>query len=124
VKVLFVCSGNTCRSPYAEAVARSLGLEARSAGSDAWPDQPATKLGREAALRRGFDLSAHRSASLEQDHVDWAEAIMVFDDPHLQAVERLGGGAKTRLIRVEDPYFTGDYDRAFDEIDAAVRELT
>ena len=123
MKVLFVCTGNTCRSPYAEAVARSLGLEARSAGCDAWPDQPATKDARKTAELRGVDLAPHRSASLEHEHVDWADAIVCFDDPHLAAVERLGGTAKARLVRIADPYFTGDYEVAYDEIEAAVRSL-
>ena len=123
MKVLFVCSGNTCRSPYAEAVARSLGHESRSAGSDAWPDQPATKDARKTAELRGVNLAPHRSASLEQEHVDWAEAIVCFDDPHVAAVEQLGGAAKARLVRVADPYFTGDYELAYDEIEAAVRSL-
>ena len=123
MKVLFVCTGNTCRSPYAEAVARSLGLEARSAGCDAWPDQPATKDARKTAELRGVDLAPHRSASLEQEQVDWADAIVCFDDPHLAAVERLGGAAKARLARIADPYITGDYELAFDEIEAAVRSL-
>ena len=123
MKVLFVCSGNTCRSPYAEAVARSLGHEARSAGSDAWPDQPATKDARKTAELRGLDLAPHRSASLEQEHVDWADAIVCFEDSHLAAVERLGGGAKAELVRVADPYLTGDYELAYDEIESAVRAL-
>ena len=123
MKVLFVCSGNTCRSPYAEAVARSLGHEARSAGSDAWADQPATREARKTAERRGVNLSPHRSASLARDHVEWADVIVCFDDPHVAAVERLGGDAKARLVRVADPWVTGDYELAYDEIDAAVRGL-
>jgi protein-tyrosine phosphatase len=123
VKVLFVCSGNTCRSPYAEAVARSLGLEARSAGCDAWPDQPATRDARKSADTRGVNLAPHRSSSLADEHVEWADVIVCFDDPHLAAVERLGGGAKARLVPVADPWLTGDYERAYDEIDVAVRTL-
>ena len=126
MKVLFVCSGNTCRSPYAEAVATSLGLEARSAGTTAMVGMPAAPDAVRASARRGLDLEAHRASALEAELVNWADVVVAFGERHIQAIEQLGGAGKTKLVLVEDPWERGGdaYDQAYDQIDAAVRALT
>ena len=56
--ILFVCTGNTCRSPLAAALARAYGVDAQSAGLSADPGDVATPEAVRASQRHGADLSA------------------------------------------------------------------
>ncbi len=125
MKVLFVCTGNTCRSPYAAAVAAQLGIDARSAGTIARAGDAAAADAVAAAARRGLDLGPHRASVLSRDLVEWADVVVALGERHVPAIAELGGGAKTRLVEVADPWERGAdaYDRAYAEIDEAVRTL-
>jgi len=77
IKVLFFCSGNTCRSPLAQglAAARWPDLDVASAGLDAAPGCPASAGSCDQARDRGLNLEAHRSRRLEDEtlrEADWA----------------------------------------------------
>ncbi len=64
-KILFVCTGNTCRSPIAEALWRALGHDdVASAGVSAWPGLPAATHARQAVKQYGASLESHRSRDL------------------------------------------------------------
>ena len=77
--VLFVCTGNTCRSPVAEAVFRDAlaarGLLAESAGVAALKGMKASDGSSRAAREAGYDLSGHRSRGLED--VCWSKVALV-----------------------------------------------
>jgi protein-tyrosine phosphatase len=107
-------------------VARSLGLEARSAGTMAMVGMRAASDAVAASARRGLDLEAHRASALDAALVDWADVVVAFGERYVQAIEQLGGATKTRLVLVEDPWERGAdaYDQAYDQIDDAVRALT
>ncbi|MBC8424767.1 hypothetical protein H8E07_11645, partial [bacterium] len=82
--VLFICAGNTCRSPLAAAVAAARlagrGVDCASAGLDAWNGSPATAESCDQAAERGLDLHRHRSravAGLSLDGVDWVLGMTV-----------------------------------------------
>jgi protein-tyrosine phosphatase len=82
--VLFVCTGNTCRSPMAEVLLRQLrpDLQAASAGVAAVTGSPASAGARNAIARLGGDLSAHRSRSVSADHVGWADQVICMTRAH------------------------------------------
>ena len=108
MRVLFVCSGNICRSPIAEGIAAALpGVDAASAGSLAMSGSAATEEAVVAAALLGVDIGDHRSRPLDSAHVAWADLVFGMESRHLDAVARLGGSA--RLLRpdgdpIDDPY--------------------
>ena len=104
-KLLFVCTGNTCRSPMAEALARHA-LEARglddvevaSAGTNAWGGAPASDEVPVVLSEIGVELGDHASSPLTPERVEWADRILVMNVGHRAAVEELGGGDKVALV--------------------------
>jgi protein-tyrosine-phosphatase len=87
-RVLFVCTGNTCRSPLAEVLFRELtrgrgDYEVRSAGVGAFSGQPASRSSQQLASERGLDLSGHRSKAVTVDLVDAATHIFAMSRGHL-----------------------------------------
>ena len=102
--VLFVCSGNTCRSPMAEAIARNLlskklnvgpmelenkGICVLSAGTYAMPGMRATPQAVDAIKDMGGDLTRHRSRPLSVELIHQADVIYTMGKGHAQAVRSL-----------------------------------
>ena len=89
--VLFVCTGNTCRSPLAEAFTRrgarlrGLELTVASAGTFAVEGTPATGHALRAAARRGVDLSRHRSRFLSAEILSGVDLVVGMSPSHVQA---------------------------------------
>jgi protein-tyrosine phosphatase len=104
VRVLMVCTGNTCRSPMAAAALElALGMErdrldVQSAGTSAHPGQPATPLAIDLCRAAGVDLTAHRSRRISPALLAQADLILVMEPDHLRAV--LGMGADPRKSHV------------------------
>lgn len=138
-RVLFVCKGNLCRSPFAEHLlrARARGLEqVASAGywrEDGRPCPPEAVVAAEA---HGLDLSAHRSRRVSEEDLERAEVVLVFDDENRRALAELfprqrhklvllPAAAGQRPVHLPDPWAAG-YDRfagVFQRIASAVDAL-
>lgn len=140
VAILFVCSGNTCRSPMAAGVMRTLvrraGLEAAvvidSAGTAVRAaGQPASPLARAAALRRGHDLAGHRARPLGAADLARVDHPLAMAAEHLAVLRALAppglAGRPRRLLEqdIADPWggADADYDRALDLIEAGCAAL-
>ncbi len=88
LRILFVCTGNTCRSPMAEGLCRSFldhfrlqeEVEAASAGLYATAGGPASREAVAIMAERGIDLSGHKTARLTAEQVRWADLILTMDE--------------------------------------------
>ncbi|SFS34657.1 low molecular weight protein arginine phosphatase [Marininema halotolerans] len=91
-KVLFVCTGNTCRSPMAAAMFEKMAEEAgydvnvRSAGVSAFPGGTASEHAIKVLRGRGIDGTLHRSSPLTREWVEWADHIFTMTRDHRRMV--------------------------------------
>lgn len=103
--VLFVCTGNICRSPLAAALleravqARGLSdLTVTSAGTGAWDGAPASEGAYLVGLERGLDLSGHRARLLTRELVEQADLILTMARHHRARVDELGGEGRVFVL--------------------------
>jgi len=140
MKILFVCSGNTCRSPLAEAVLKRMAAEAgrsdievSSAGTQAWDGSPASDGSMLVGMERGLDLSAHRSRQLTPGMLEEADLVLVMAPSHLSQAKEMYASANVHLLggyaagkgnapAVQDP-FGGDLAAYRETADDIEREL-
>jgi protein-tyrosine-phosphatase len=103
--VLFVCTGNICRSPLAEGLLRRLvsleeldGVGVSSAGTGAWDGAPASEGAYLVGLEHALDLSAHRATLLTRDVVKRSNLILTMARHHRRRVEELGGSGRVFVL--------------------------
>lgn len=147
VGVLFVCTGNICRSPMAEGVfrhqVRQAGLDGRiaidSAGThDYHIGEPPDPRAQRAASRRGYDLSMLRGRQVGRPDFLEFDYLLAMDEMNLRVLERLcppQHGHKLKLFmefsairaprEVPDPYYGGDqgFERVLDMVEQAAQGL-
>lgn len=97
IRLLYVCTGNTCRSPMAEVLTRAharhrglSGIRVRSAGTMAYEGSPASAGARTAVGELGLELDRHAARLLGEDELEWADLVLAMSPSHLAAVEALG----------------------------------
>lgn len=146
MRILFVCLGNICRSPTAEAVLRALAareapdlpLEVDSAGTaDYHVGQPPDPRTRAAAARRGYDLSALRARTVDSADFERFDLILAMDRENLQVLKRRAPSHAHERLRlflefapdapedVPDPYYGGPngFEEVLDLVETATRGL-
>jgi protein-tyrosine phosphatase len=147
LRVLFVCTGNICRSPTAEGVFRKLvadagmseAILADSAGTHAYHvGEPPDPRAQSAAARRGYDLSGLRARRIERADFEHFDMIVAMDLEHFEILSRMADPASSRKLRmmmsfgkrfsekdVPDPYYgePQEFERVLDMLEDAARGL-
>jgi protein-tyrosine phosphatase len=147
MRILFVCLGNICRSPSAEAVLREIAareapelqIEVDSAGTAGYHiGEPPDLRSQEAALRRGYDMSRLRARIVEPDDFERFDLILAMDRNNLSVLHRRAPAASRERVRlflefapdagtpeVPDPYYGGarGFEEVLDLVEAASRGL-
>lgn len=147
MKILFVCLGNICRSPTAEAVVRALAareapeldLQVDSAGTAGYHiGAPPDVRTRAAAARRGYELAALRARIIEPVDFERFDLILAMDRENLTVLRRRAPPAAHGRLRlflefaphmsledVPDPYYGGPngFEEVLDLVEEAARGL-
>ncbi len=143
VRILFVCLGNICRSPTAEAVFRAIAareapdlhLEIDSAGTAGYHiGEPPDTRAQLAARRRGYEMSGLRARVVEPADFERYDLILAMDSSNLATLRRRAGRVAQERLRlflefapgvdtqeVPDPYYGGDngFEEVLDLVEAA-----
>jgi protein-tyrosine phosphatase len=142
IRVLFVCTGNICRSPMAEAVFSKMVedegwghlFEVRSVGTHSWHVGERPHVGTQGILReRGVPLHPDkRGEKLGAMDLKTYDYVIAMDEENVSDVERFFGVKVRRLLEfapegtqpnVPDPYYTGRFDQTFDLVSVGCRGL-
>jgi protein-tyrosine phosphatase len=143
--VLFVCLGNICRSPLAEAAfrarAEAAGLKASadSAGTGGWhAGEPPDRRAQAITRRRGIDIAGYRARQVEPDDFTRFSHIFALDEANLASLRQIAppeASAQLSLLLdvvdglegqpVADPYYGGidGFERTWSQVDAAAAAL-
>lgn len=103
-RVLFVCTGNTCRSPMAEALlkARAEGkIEVKSAGLFAFPGSEASEGTKTVLKEKGIELE-HKSQTLGQGLLDWATLILTMTQSHKDSILSHYPHAEAKVFTIKE----------------------
>ena len=111
--VVFVCTGNTCRSPMAEGIFRVLlaqhgiaDTEAVSCGLGTFPGMPPSDFAVTAAADFGADIASHRSRALSQYLLDCGDLFVCMTESHRRQLLQYLSPQKIRILSdgIPDPY--------------------
>lgn len=143
IKILFVCHGNICRSPTAEAVFRhmleerglgerfavdSAAVSAEEIGNPVYPEANRT------LVAHGLPASNHHAWQLTRADYDRYDFFIGMDQENIYRMRQIFGGDSQRKVglllaytehprEVEDPWYTGRFDRVFDLITQGCQAL-
>ena len=136
-RLVFVCKGNICRSPYGQYRAAAMGWSAISMGLEALPGSFADADAIEAASRRDVDLRAHRSTRYSPQLLMSTDLVLGFEPWHLQQMRKQPGSSVAQLTLaglwceprrpdLGDPHNRGlhYFDICYSLIDTALQTMT
>ena len=144
LRILFVCHGNICRSPTAEFLMRDM-LKKRGLDGAVTVDSAATsteELGypvyppaRRKLAEHGIDCTGKTARQIVKSDYDRYDMIIGMDRANLRNMARIFGGDRDGKISllldftshprdVADPWYSGDFDRAWSDIEEGCTALT
>lgn len=133
-RLVFVCKGNICRSAYAEAVARSLGIDSISCGVETRIDLPANEDAIRAAVAKGVDLSRHKTTPIQSLTFREGDFFITMEPWQLEYISREYGEDRCSLLGlwgrpvnpyIHDPYGASSvyFNHCFNYIEKSVNEV-
>ncbi len=138
IKILFVCHGNICRSPMAEFVFKKM-VEENGLSSVFEIDSAATsteELGnpiyppaRKTLALHGITNAEHRARQVTKSDYRYFDYILVMDNWNMRNILQITGGDPDEKIsllygaEIEDPWYTGGFDRVYNQIEKGCRNL-
>lgn len=134
-RLVFVCKGNICRSAYAEIVAHSINLNSVSCGVDTDDGFPADKVAIFCAKKKGFDLSKHRTRSIQSLDIKQGDLFIAMEPEQVKSLEQMFDAHHMRTMAgiwtvpkypyIHDPFGKGIeyFDKCFSYIEKAVHGI-
>lgn len=110
-KIMFICSGNTCRSPLAEGLFKKYlqennitDIEVGSAGVGAFPGDAVSINSILVAGSRGVDISDHRARNINPEHLITTDLFFCMSESHKAVLSRHCDESKIIVLNVADPF--------------------
>ncbi len=110
-RIMFICSGNTCRSPLAEGLFKKYladnnicDIEVGSAGVGVFPGDEVSVNSVLTAIKYGVDISSHRARNINPEHLSTTDLFFCMTDSHKNVLLRYCDESKIVVLNVSDPY--------------------
>ena len=128
MNILFVCTGNICRSPMAKVIFEdmitkspeltSAHIAVKSAGILNLDHHKASDEAVQLMRERGLDMTEHRSRHIDQDLIDWSDIILVMENEHRENISGQFPHVQKKVLMLSE--FAGEKGDVPDPIDKEI----
>lgn len=135
IRICFICLGNVCRSPMAELILKEKikkynikNIEVSSRGvSYEEQGNPIYFKAQDILVKHNIELTPHRARRLEKEDLKKFDYFLCMEESHVRKARQvLGEKANIKRLLdhdIEDPWYSDDFEKAFQEIDSGCEKL-